>query len=147
MSGSGLLEIIEAAQKDLSSSRSFQRVNECRDFPGSVVINAKNLVRVILDDKELLMEVISIFLRDYRDHLDKIREAAVRGESDVLRSAAHRLKGSLTTLSAPRALQAAMKLEIMGRSNELQKAEAALEDLETELRVLVELLGNIAARA
>lgn len=146
MAKTKLQEIIEAAQQDSRLNQSLATASGHRGVAGSVVIDGKNLVRVVLEDQELLKEVIEIFLKDYRNRMDKIREAMMRGEWEDLRSAAHGLKGSVGTMSAPRALEAALRLEIAaGRSN-FPEAEEAFRDLEDEMALLVPILSSILAK-
>jgi HPt (histidine-containing phosphotransfer) domain-containing protein len=141
-----LLEIIEAAQEDTQLNQSVGTVSEHGGAAGSGVIDGKNLVRVVLEDQELLKELIEIFLNDYEKRMDKIREATMRGESENLRSAAHGLKGSVGTMAAPRALEAALRLERAAKSNNFPEAEEAFKDLEAEVSLLVQTLSNIVAK-
>ncbi len=146
MAKANLLEIIEAALEDGRLSQPLMKISAHSGVAGSVVIDASNLVRVVLEDEELLKELIEIFLKDYQSRLDKIREAVIRGESDNLRSAAHGLKGSVGTMAAPRALKAALRLESAARSKEFPEAEEAFKDLEAEMTLLVQTLANIVAK-
>ena len=88
-------------------------------------------------DEQLANEVIVLFLEECPKLLAGVREAAERRDAFGLERAAHRLKGSLGDLAAPRAFDAAAKLEQWARQKNLLDAVAALEVLEDELQRLV----------
>ena len=87
-------------------------------------------------DVELLMELAGAFLEEYPKLLSEIREAIARDDSTALMHAAHTLKGSVGIFAANIAFEAALKLETMGRAEDLANAEEAYAALEEELKRL-----------
>jgi len=86
-----------------------------------------------------------MFLVSYPDQLGELREASVRHDATALRRVAHTLKGTVGVFGAPAAVEAAARLEEMGRAGELGQAEEvctrlarALERLRPSLLALVE---------
>ena len=84
-------------------------------------------------DKELLMELIDIFMESCPLMLEEIRESVGTKDSGRLHKAAHRLKGSMSNFGAEPAVKAAHKLEMIGRNGESSGAEEAFTELESRL--------------
>ncbi len=87
-------------------------------------------------DVELLREVIGLFLDDYPQSLDMIRDAVARGDQSSLERHAHSLKGSVSTFGAQEAFDAALALEKQGRTGDLAEAQDGLHRLEHALATL-----------
>jgi two-component system, sensor histidine kinase and response regulator len=94
-------------------------------------------------DKELLGELASIFSEESPKLLGRIREAIANNQFDVLQKEAHTLKGSVGNFEARQAMEAAFRLEQMGRSENLVGAREALADLEKELANVQDSLSQI----
>lgn len=88
------------------------------------------------DDRELLCEIIEIFLEDAPLLLDKTRRAVMANDPVGLQRAAHNLKGLAVTLSASDVASAASRLEHMASTRTLVDAAAAVTELEQRLAVL-----------
>src|SRR4030088_14883 len=82
------------------------------------------------DDEELLSEIAELFLTEYPAILADARQAATDRDPLRLERAAHSLKGSVANFGAEDAYQAAMQLELMGRSRDLKGVEEAYAALE-----------------
>jgi len=91
-------------------------------------------------DKELLSQVINVFLEDSPRLMTDIRVSIERGDAETLQRAAHTLKGAVSSLSAHRAAQLALSLENLGRGGNLEKAEEIYLDLDREMNALREAL-------
>lgn len=94
-------------------------------------------------DAELLKEIAVLFLENYEAWLGELRAAAGRGDAGVIQNAAHGLKGSVANFGAKSAVEAALNLENLGRSHNLEQVpsslaalEAALAELRPELEAL-----------
>ena len=87
-------------------------------------------------DRELLCEVVELFLNDYPDMLEKIRSAVSAGDAGALEHYAHSLKGSVSTFGAKGAFEAALALERKGRTGDLSGVEDGLGQLESALGAL-----------
>jgi len=87
-------------------------------------------------DVELLREVVGLFLDDYPQSLEMIREAVARGDQSGLERHAHSLKGSVATFGAEEVFQAALALEKQGRSGDLAGSADNFRRLETALTLL-----------
>jgi len=87
-------------------------------------------------DVELLREVIGLFLDDYPQSIELIRDAVRRGDQTSVERHAHSLKGSVSTFGAQEVFEAAFALEKQGRSGDLSNAAAGLARLEQALNHL-----------
>jgi signal transduction histidine kinase/CheY-like chemotaxis protein/HPt (histidine-containing phosphotransfer) domain-containing protein len=91
-------------------------------------------------DRELLLTMINLYLAQAEELLPEIRRAGERGDCKALERLAHKLKGSLGNFSARPAAEAALRLEIMGRTGQLVQSEEALAELEHEAALFREAL-------
>ena len=93
-------------------------------------------------DRELLRELIGMFLAEAPGWMRELESALGRGDAAEVQRVAHTIKGAVDSCGASRAYDAAMVLERMGRGGELDGAPAAYATLGRELeRVLPELAG------
>jgi HPt (histidine-containing phosphotransfer) domain-containing protein len=96
-------------------------------------------------DMDLLAEVVDLFLEDSPKMLDTLRAAVSGGDALTVERSAHSLKGALLNLAAERAAGVALKLETMGREEDLADCLDVLADLEAEMSRLSEALKDLAA--
>jgi CheY-like chemotaxis protein/HPt (histidine-containing phosphotransfer) domain-containing protein len=135
-----------AAQRSPVAHADVARVSKARpnapsnwppDEPGpranDVVFDVARARERLGGDRQLLRELITIFRADAPALMDRIRKAATAGNADALRRAAHALKGALGTLDAPRAYQAAIRVEETARSGDLSGARTLVDTLSAEL--------------
>ncbi len=87
-------------------------------------------------DAELLKEIAILFLDDYPKSLTELREAVQTRDAKRLERSAHGLKGSVSNFGAAPAVDAALQLETMGRSQKLVEVEQVLRTLELALAAL-----------
>jgi HPt (histidine-containing phosphotransfer) domain-containing protein len=92
-------------------------------------------------DRQLLREVIAIFRAQTPALMTALRRAAKDNDIGNLQRTAHTLKGSLGTLHAPRAYEAAARLEDFARREETAAIPAAVAAFESELTKLQRALG------
>jgi PAS domain S-box-containing protein len=97
-------------------------------------------------DRELLGELIEVFLEECPKLLATIRQAAADEDGGALRLAAHTLKGSVGNFAARPAFEAAMKLETLARDGIFTGVPAALNVLEKEIEALLPELSELGAR-
>ncbi|MFB3920848.1 MAG: PAS domain S-box protein [Terriglobia bacterium] len=135
----------------------FGRATEARESPGSELTMRQSEPSFDRDaalagldgDHDLLAEIAGLFLRESPLLMSSISESLERRDAPGLAAAAHKLKGSIINFSAPRAQQAADRLEDMGLQQEWSGAGEAFAELSAgieQLRVsLAELAGPPSA--
>ena len=87
-------------------------------------------------DAELLKEIACIFLEDYPRTLLQLHEAVEHGDAKALERSAHGLKGSVANFGARAAVDAALQLEQLGRTQQLAEVAHVLHSLELALAAL-----------
>lgn len=100
---------------------------------GAALFDQAALMRHVGDDRELLKEIVELFLETVPHLLKDIRDAVGREDDNGLRTAAHALRGAARNFYAPGVEQAALALEQMGQSRALRGASSAYAELEKEL--------------
>lgn len=97
------------------------------------VINKVELMERMAGKIELIKKISLTFFNTYPKQLAQLKAAIEQADSQAVANIAHSLKGAICTFAATSATEAARKLEMIGRSGDLQTAEAALEVLEIEV--------------
>ena len=112
------------------------RADKNQPLPASAepaAIDFAELLARVEDDSSLLEELIELY-RESSPRLLSELEAGVEGrDAQLVQRAAHTLKGALQNLSAASGAQAALQLETLGRSGNLDSAEQSLSELKREL--------------
>ncbi len=91
-------------------------------------------------DSELFGDLLKLFASEAPAALGKVRKAVERKDAAAIERGAHTLKGSLSNFASEESVQAASRLEALAREGDLEPAQDAFRDLETEVgRVLAEI--------
>jgi len=104
--------------------------------PPKDIFDLSKALEVVDGDMELFEEIADLFQKNLPDNIAQIREGIAKGDANALEQAAHSLKGSVGNFGTKRAFDAAYKLEVMGKEGRLAEADAALSELEKELKDL-----------
>ncbi len=94
-------------------------------------------------DRELLQEIVVLFLDEAPRLLSEIRASITRRDAKALERAAHTLKGAVGNFGARSAFEAALRLEVMGRDGDFAKAAEACVELEKEIARLERALAAL----
>ena len=135
-------ELFDAIESLVGTSAEAETSAETEQHTDEVFDRDATLARVD-GDLEFLMELVELFLEDSPKLLSRIRDAVARGDSKALERAAHTLKGSVGNFDAKATFEAALKLENMGRNEDLSNAEEAYSALEEELERLKPALESL----
>jgi len=96
-------------------------------------------------DEDLLKDIAGIFLEECPSQLADVRDAVRAKDAEAIQSAAHSLKGSVGNFGANRAHEAALRLEMMGRNNDISASEQALTELEHAIEAVRPQLEKLAS--
>jgi HPt (histidine-containing phosphotransfer) domain-containing protein len=110
------------------------------------VTNKDLLLERFAEHPDLLGELAAIFLEDGPIRLAAICAGVERRDAGALEAAAHALRGSAANFEATQAVDAALKLELMGGSGDLTGVDEAWADLQLVMGRLNVELGALAAR-
>lgn len=103
------------------------------------------LFELVDEDPDFLETLVDTFLGDCTTYVESIRTAINEEDAETLVREAHGLKGAAANMQAESARAAARRLEQIGRSEELERAPDALQDLENEIDHLVPALKNLVS--
>jgi len=109
----------------------------------ATAIDRAEILGRLSGDRELIAEVVDLFVADRATLLDDLRRAVSNNDARAARDAAHRLKGVLATLAARGALSTTIKLEELARMGDLRAAPATLDTLEREVEVVQDELAML----
>ncbi len=107
-------------------------------------VNREALLARVSGNTKLLRQLTRLFLADSPKMLAAICKAVQRRDGPGLERAAHTLKGSVANFDARRAVEAAQRLETMGRRGGLAEAESACRTLTNEIALVAEALAGWA---
>lgn len=99
-------------------------MNECFD--------KEALLESVDGDMEFLQETIGMLNEDAPALLDEVQQAAAAKDAAALVKPAHALKSMLGNFCATFAQEAARKVEVMGRENQLDDVGPAVQALQHE---------------
>jgi two-component system sensor histidine kinase/response regulator len=108
----------------------------------AAVFDAGALLTRLCGDRELMTDVIDIFLEDCPARLAAIKDAIVRRHAVDLRAEAHALKGIAGNLSALALFDAAQVLEQIGAESRMAAAEGAWRRLSVEATHVIDVLRS-----
>ncbi len=94
------------------------------------------LLNAIGNNKELMAELIKIYMEKFPDFLSQIQNAIAGKDGDSLRFSAHALRGMSLNVFAHGVVRVTWALEEMGESGNLNHAEKTCTALEREIRRL-----------
>ena len=101
-----------------------------RDLMIDSVVNLAAALALVDGDRELLGELVGVFLEEYPGQLASVRDAVERRDPQGLRRTAHLLKGSLSAFGGNPAFNIAAHLETLGMEEDMVGAAADLTKLE-----------------
>jgi HPt (histidine-containing phosphotransfer) domain-containing protein len=119
--------------------------NQSAGVKTRAVIDHATLLEGFDGSRSLLKKVVRLFLADYPQRVDEIKQSIRRGDAIALARAAHALKGSVGNFAAKKAFAIAQRLENTGRNGQLDIAGAECVALESELALVSRELRRLAA--
>jgi two-component system, sensor histidine kinase and response regulator len=113
----------------------------------SDILDRREVLYRFDDDMELLREAVQDFLEECPRRLAALRGALACGDSDAVARLAHAVKGSVGNFAARRAVDAAQKLETIGREGEAARGLEAYTELEEAIERLKPALLALQSQA
>jgi HPt (histidine-containing phosphotransfer) domain-containing protein len=108
--------------------------------PDPAVWSADGALARLDGDRELLEEVVALFVQGVPGALASLRAAVASGDPGQVAGAAHTLKGAVASVAAGGALAAARRVEDAARAGDVPGAAEQLDVLDGELDRLVAAL-------
>ncbi|OGW97716.1 MAG: hypothetical protein A2Z81_05070 [Omnitrophica WOR_2 bacterium GWA2_45_18] len=105
------------------------------------VIDVPEFLERVQDDKELLFELLDIFVGDYRGKRKSLGEAIKKNDYEEVRMIAHSLKGASGNVSAKALRQTFIKIEEMRKQNDYTGAEETLKTMDQRFEELLKRIS------
>jgi len=110
-------------------------------------INLGELLARVDNDRELLRELLSIFKREFPEHLRALQNAVAANDAVQAAGVSHTLKGMLANLAVTKAAASASRLERLARAGEISSLGDALAAFEKEVQGLLPEMESYLAEA
>ncbi len=81
------------------------------------IIDLKDVLDRVQDDKELLLELLDIYIEDFVNKRKDLGEAVSASDFTKIKEVAHSMKGASGNISAKRMYDSCLKLEQLARAN------------------------------
>jgi two-component system sensor histidine kinase/response regulator len=94
-------------------------------------------------DRELLQQLVQLFLEQTPKEMGEIRDALTQGNHDELARRAHKLKGSVSQFVAPTVLDAVKRLEQLARAGHITDAQTVFQTLQMEMDAFIKVLKHL----
>jgi HPt (histidine-containing phosphotransfer) domain-containing protein len=127
------------------SSNGNASVTDGREPESEIFGFESSLVR-LKNDRALFGQLLEIFVEDYPQLLDNIRDGLERRDAKAVRLAAHSLKGLAANFDARPAVRVALELENAAAENDLDAAQRLLATVQHEISRLRDALLRRRAR-
>lgn len=109
------------------------------------ILDLKELLDRVQDDKELILELFEIFMEDYTKKREQLTGAFTSENFENIRSIAHSLKGASGNISAKALREAFLKLEEVGKANSLEGHEDLLKLIDEQYEALTGRIEEVKA--
>jgi HPt (histidine-containing phosphotransfer) domain-containing protein len=84
------------------------------------------------DDEETIQEIINLFLEAAPEQIEAISAALKTGDAAMVQRSAHSLKGASSNVGAIKLSQTALKMETMGREQNLHQGPLLMEEIQND---------------
>jgi PAS domain S-box-containing protein len=106
-------------------------------------VDGHELLERVGADREFLGELVGLFREDSPNQLNRIKTALQKMDSGEVLRGAHSFRGTLANLAAQPAADLAAEIEHAAKSQDLSRAETALQCLDLELPRVLDALGAL----
>ncbi len=94
-------------------------------------------------DKEVVLEIINIFLEEYPQRMETLQTNIKERDFDQLRFNAHSLKGVVANFVAPEVQELAKTLELKGANKDIKNLDTIYNELKDKADVMVSELKEL----
>jgi HPt (histidine-containing phosphotransfer) domain-containing protein len=111
----------------------------------AMALNLPEALNRVDGDRDLFLTLAQMFLDESPKEAAAARAALERQDGAGLAAAAHKLKGSVMELCAPRLFESAKRLEELGRQGKFDEASSVCADVEERLAEVHAALRELIA--
>lgn len=112
-------------------------------FNGQAGLDYETLLKQFDSDRDILMLLSEVFLEECPKQLADVEHAVSTRDAAALAGSAHKLKGSVGIFGQTAALEAAGRLELMGKTETLVDLDLTYGSLEKALSFLTATLSSL----
>jgi two-component system sensor histidine kinase/response regulator len=118
---------------------------EPQEEPDAPLFDTTELLNRVGGDRELLQMLVDLFNDSVPAQLGELRLAIAARNHALVHRLAHTVKGAVGNFASPPAIEAAQRLEIMGKEGDLQHADEVFVELEDIVERLKRALREFTA--
>lgn len=96
------------------------------------IIDLKDVLERVQDDKELLLELFDIFQEDFVNKRKALSEAVAGGNIAKVKEVAHSMKGSSGNISAKSMYATCLQLEQLAKSNSTDGMQDLVKNIDAQ---------------
>jgi len=111
--------------------------------PAAKPVNYTQALHEFGNEADVLTDVLTGFINDARKQLEKVRNAVVYGDTDMIASEAHSIKGGSLNLTANFLADAAAALEAAAKSGSLTQTASRIDALEVEVQRMAQFVETL----
>lgn len=112
----------------------------------AVACDLDAVLKALEGDRELLLRMIQVFLKENGALLERTRQAVLNRDAIEVERAAHTLRGALANFAAATAGRTARRLEESGAQGDWQTAASAHAELEKEMEDVLRVLTAFSGK-
>lgn len=138
LKGQKFLEMVEKwTGQNLILDKAMGEDNQLANIDLQETFNYKRALNEFDGDRAFLSDIAKEFVAKVQSQFQIIREAIAKNDSEVLSREAHSIKGGAANLTAMALSNAALTLEMIGRSGSMEGAPGAIENMEMAICHLI----------
>lgn len=119
------------------------REEESKEAPAEKHLDFSKATEMFDGDMNLFREIAGLFVEDFPQKADQIRDGVKKGNGLVVAQGAQNLKDSAGSLGADQIFNLSARLETLGVENRLDEVEATLGELTSSVEALRSLLSEV----
>lgn len=110
------------------------------------ILDIEDFMNRVQDDKDLLFELLDIYVNDFHIKRAELKEAIEKGNAETVEHVAHFLKGSSGNISAKSLREIFSSLEKKGSQGVVDGLEGDLEEVDKKFEELAVCIGELRAK-
>lgn len=110
---------------------------------GREVLDLNEFLERVQNDKELLLELLDIFVEDFQEKRKQMEAALKNNDCDQIKRLSHALKGSSGNISAKPLRSVLLQMEEKGKNGDLTGADGLLAEMDKEFEALAAHIATL----
>jgi len=107
------------------------------------VLDLAEFLERVQDDKELLVELLDIYLGDFDGKRKALIDAVENKDFEQIKSVSHSLKGASGNISAKNLREIFIQFEEMAKAEDLSQAQTVVDNMDKQFGELTEHISSL----